>query len=171
MVAALGGGWRHDWGRDITGMGCHQEGPCLALSRAGCPSQVPCGHLAPMLLTPRPLAQEPSLCAIPSHLQHGADPAAGQHLQQMCEVGEALWCGLHLPLEPKPCVMGDLGSRTLEALPGQARPSPQGPRWLSQILLRPAPAQGQTTGQAGVGRVERGAGAQVRASQAHPIPS
>lgn len=42
-----------------------------------------------------------ALPACHSHLQHGADPAAGEHLQQLREVGEALGRGLHLPLQPE----------------------------------------------------------------------
>jgi hypothetical protein len=57
-------------------------------------------HLAPMLpgVAVSPLAH--TLQAIPnSYLQHSTDPATSQHTQQLGEMGEALRCGLHLPLE------------------------------------------------------------------------
>lgn len=55
------------------------------------------------------------------HLQHGTDPASSQHLQQLREVAEALWRGLHLPLEPEPSVKGAFPS------PRPPGPSPAGP--------------------------------------------
>lgn len=92
-----------------------------------------------------PTAPQPPAPARHSHLQHGADAATGQHLQQLCQVGEALWRGLHLPLEPEPGVMGAWPLDTTSP-PSQPRPSPPDPQLLSQILPRLAPAQGQTVG-------------------------
>lgn len=95
---------------------------------------------------PRPLP------ARHGHLQHGADPAPGHRLQQLCEVGKALWRGLHLPLEPELGMRGARPPRP-EVSPTptshRARPSPRGPQWLSQTLPRSAPAQDQTAGRAG----------------------
>lgn len=109
------------------------------------PGRMPCPGWQPPPAAPQPLAGEPILFA--SHLQHGTDPAASQHLQQLCEVCEALWCGLHLPLEPEPGVMRAWPG-TPETLLSQAKPSPRDPQLLSQILPRLAPAQGQTVGRA-----------------------
>lgn len=75
MVATLGGRRRAEaW----LGQGCHWvAGPSASTSASG-PWALPVCH---------------------GHLQHGADPATSQHLQQLREVGEALWHGLHVPLE------------------------------------------------------------------------
>ena len=93
--------------------------------------------------TPPPLPRHPPpRCG---HLQHGADPAASQHLQQLREVGEALRRGQHLPLQPEPGVRRAWPGAP-EALQSQARTSPLDRRWLSQILQRLGPAQGRTAG-------------------------
>lgn len=98
---------------------------------------------------PPPVPQPLPRCPPPrcGHLQHGADPATSQHLQQLCEVGEALRRGQHVPLQPEPGVRR-AWPRAPEALQSQARPSPRDRRWLSRILQRLGPAQGRTAGRA-----------------------
>lgn len=60
-----------------------------------------------------------------SHLQHCTDPATSQHLQQACEMCEALWGSLHLPLEIQSHVIYDrrweprTQAATLPPPPGQ----------------------------------------------------
>lgn len=105
------------------------------------------------------------------HLQHSTDSAAGQHLQQLREVGEALRRGPHLPLEPEPSVMGawprDPGS---PPLPGQALTS-------GSPIAESNPAEMSTSsgsncgrGHAGMGRKETGAGVKEAPPDSTPHP-
>lgn len=128
---------------------------------------------------PCPTRQDPSnhisgsgACTLPArhnHLQHSADPATSQHLQQLREVGKALWRGLHLSLQPEPGVM--------RPWPQDSRSPPQPGQVLTSgsPMAESNPAETRTSsglncrqGPVGRGRKEAGAEAEERPLQRDP---